>query len=66
MNEIEFESSGLVEQGPSMINSPIYITSEATTAPAVYAQQEPDLDTINEVLIDGMRCEFVSILKEGN
>lgn len=49
---IENESHGLVEDYLSMTNSPI-------TNEALFTSES---DVINELLIDGMQCEIVSIL----
>lgn len=59
--EVESEPSGLDEQDHILTNSPMGIANESTTSSAEPVQAESDLDTINEIVIDGMQCEFVNI-----
>lgn len=54
--EIQNESQTLAEEDLSMTNSPIDIANEVLFS----AESESNSDIINELLIDGMECEFVS------
>lgn len=47
------------EEDPSCTNATIDVADIAIFT----AESEQHSDTINEVLIDGMQCDFVSILK---
>lgn len=63
LNRMKFKTKALTKHDPSTAHAPIKIANETITS-SIEVQPITEVDTIKEIIFDGMKSEFVSILRK--